>query len=56
MLKVAPILLLPAILCTGLSSEKAVTARPEARIRTFVSFTIFLPNILGGKVELKILR
>lgn len=39
----APILLLPEILCTGLSRENAVAARPKARKRTFVSFTILLP-------------
>jgi hypothetical protein len=37
---VVPILLLLGILWTLLSREKAVAARPEARMRTFSSFTI----------------
>ena len=38
--KLAPTLLLPEILWTGLSKEKAVAARPEARTRTLISLTI----------------
>lgn len=37
---VVPILLLFGILWTDLSKEKAVAARPDARMRTFSSFTI----------------
>ena len=39
--KLALTLLLPEILWTGLSREKAVAAKPEAKTRTLISFTIF---------------